>query len=97
MSPRVIQMPLSGGDRKHYARELRRVESLHAALVKKVEAAHEAAEEHLWLAHRLECEEWNARLFLGGEDAPSPTILAARSMPGHSDHSAQCRPVRPRY
>ncbi|WP_157043603.1 hypothetical protein [Nitrobacter hamburgensis] len=40
MSPCVIQMPLSGGDRKHYARELRRVESLHAGLVKGVEAAH---------------------------------------------------------
>lgn len=77
MSPRVIQMPLSGGDRKHFAREMRRVERLHAALVKKVEAAYGTAEEHLRLAHRLECEEWNARLFLGGEDTPSPTILAA--------------------
>jgi hypothetical protein len=28
MSSRVIRIPLSGGDRKHYARELRRVESL---------------------------------------------------------------------
>jgi multiple antibiotic resistance protein len=27
MSPRVIRVPLSGGDRKHYARELRRVKS----------------------------------------------------------------------
>jgi hypothetical protein len=77
MSPRVIQMPLSGGDRKHYARELRRVESLHAGLVKKVQAAYSAAEEHLRLAHRLECEEWNARLFLGGDETPSPTIAAA--------------------
>lgn len=77
MSPRVIQMPLSGGDRKHYARELRRVESLHAELVKKVEAAYVTAGERLRLAHRLECEEWNARLFLGGGDAPSPAIADA--------------------
>jgi hypothetical protein len=74
MSPRVIQMPLSGGDRKHFARELRRVESLHAALVKKIEAVHRAAEDHLRVAHRLECEEWNARLFLGGDESPSPAI-----------------------
>lgn len=47
-------MPLSGGDRKHYACELRRVESLQAALVKMVEAAHGVAEKHLRLAHRLE-------------------------------------------
>jgi hypothetical protein len=74
MSPRVIQMPLSGSDRKHYARKLRRVESLHAELVKKLEAAQSAAEEFLRLAHRLQCEEWNARQFLGGDEAPSPAI-----------------------
>jgi hypothetical protein len=77
MSPRVIQMPLSGGDRKHYARELRRVESLHAELVRGVEAAYGAAREHLRSAHRLQCEEWNARLFLGGDEAPSPAIADA--------------------
>jgi hypothetical protein len=42
-----------------------------------LEAAYGAAEDHLRLAHRLECEEWNARLFLGGGEAPSPTIAAA--------------------
>jgi hypothetical protein len=69
MSPRIIQMPLSGGDRKAYVRELRQVEYKHAGLVKKIEAAYGAAEDYLRLAHRLECEEWNARLFLGGDDA----------------------------
>ncbi|OJV01028.1 MAG: hypothetical protein BGO16_16635 [Nitrobacter sp. 62-23] len=77
ISPRAIQMPLSGGDRKHFARELRRVESLHAELVKRVDAAYAAAKDQLRLAHRLECEEWNARLFLGGDEAPSPALADA--------------------
>lgn len=77
MSSRIIELPLSGGDRKAYAREVRRVESLHAELVKRIEAVLGAAEECLRLAHRLECEEWNARLFLGGDEAPSPAVADA--------------------
>lgn len=68
---RIIRMmPLSGGDRKHYARELARTEQLHVELEKKMVAAYE-------VAHRLACEEWNARRFLGGHADPSPTIAAA--------------------
>jgi hypothetical protein len=67
MSPRIIRMPLSGGDRKHYARELARTERLHADLVRQTNAAY-------LTAHRLGCEEWNARQFIGGEAAPSPII-----------------------
>jgi hypothetical protein len=67
MSPRIIQMPLSGGDRKHYARELRRIETLHADLVRRTNAAY-------LTAHRLGCEEWNARQFIGGPAEPSPMI-----------------------
>ncbi|MBB4398767.1 hypothetical protein [Bradyrhizobium sp. ERR14] len=68
---RIIRMmPLSGGDRKHYARELARTEQLHTELEKKMVAAYD-------VAHRLACEEWNARRFLGGEANPSPTIAAA--------------------
>lgn len=77
MSPRVIQMPLSGGDRKAFTRELHLVQTMHAGLVRKVAEAYAVADDHLRLAHRLSCEEWNARLFLGGDDAPSPTIAAA--------------------
>ena len=64
MSPRVIQMPLSGGDRKHYVRE--RVEELHRGLVRKAAAAYATADDHLRLAHYTACEEWNARQFIGG-------------------------------
>lgn len=77
MSPRVIQIPLSGGDRRRYVRELKRVEELHRELVRKVAAAYAAADEHLRLAHRAACEEWNARQFIGGDAEPSPLIQHA--------------------
>jgi hypothetical protein len=77
MSPRVNHIPLSGGDRRHYLRELKRVEELHRDLVRKVAAAYAAADDHLRLAHRTACEEWNARQFLGGDAEPSPPIQHA--------------------
>jgi hypothetical protein len=63
----------------------RRPEALRPRAAARRKSARRAREEggsRLWngrgaSAHRLECEKWNARLFLGGEDAPSPTILAA--------------------
>ncbi len=63
-------MPLSGGDRKFYARELAKAERRHAELVSQVSVAYGAA-------HRLACEEWNVRMFLGGPPEPSPSIQAA--------------------
>ena len=77
MSPRVIKLPLSGGDRKHFTRELQRVERLHADLVKQTAAAFMVADAHLATAYRLSCDEWNARQFIGGDAAPSPTIANA--------------------
>jgi hypothetical protein len=74
MSPRIIHMPLSGGDRKHYVRELRRVEQLQRELARKAEGAYAAAAEHLAMAHRYASEEWNARQFIGGDADPSPQI-----------------------
>jgi len=67
MSPRIIQMPISGRDRRAYARELKRVEEEHRRLVQSVPAAYAHA-------HRLACDEWNARQFLGGPAEPSPTL-----------------------
>ena len=77
MSPRVIKLPLSGGDRKHFSRELQRVERLHADLVQHTADAFTVADAHFATAHRLACEEWNARQFIGGDAAPSPTIADA--------------------
>jgi len=47
MSPRVIHIPLSGRDRKHYARGLRRAEDAYARLTREAEAGHEAADRAL--------------------------------------------------
>src|SRR5258706_9878680 len=67
MSPRIIHVPLSGRDRRHYVRELRAAEQAHRDLPAKVEEAYRAA-------HRLACEEWNVRQFIGGPAPPSPQV-----------------------
>jgi hypothetical protein len=77
MSPRIIHLPMSGRDRRHYVRELRAAEQAHRSLIGQVEAAYRAAGEQLRQAHGLACEEWNTRQFIGGEAAPSPTIAQA--------------------
>lgn len=77
MSPRIIHIPLSGRDRKHYVRELKRVEQMQQEMARKAESAYAAAAEHLAMAHRYACEEWNARQFIGGDAAPSPRIRHA--------------------
>ncbi len=72
MSPRVIRLPVSGGDRKHYAREL--------AIARRAQDdfARQATEAYR-IAHRLYCQEWNARQFIGGPAAPSPSVDSAIS------------------
>jgi len=40
MSPRIIHLPLSGRDRRHYVRELRLAEQAHRALPGRVEEAY---------------------------------------------------------
>src|SRR5258708_13830115 len=59
MSPRIIHLPLSGRDRRHYVRELRLAELAHRELPAKVEEAYRAA-------HALACHEWSVRQFIGG-------------------------------
>jgi hypothetical protein len=59
MSPRIIHLPLSGRDRRHYVRELRAAEQAHREMPGRVEEAYRAA-------HRLACQEWSVRQFLGG-------------------------------
>ena len=62
LSPRIIHLPLSGRDRRHYVRELRAAEQTHRDLPAKVEEAYRAA-------HRLACQEWSVRQFIGGRAA----------------------------
>jgi hypothetical protein len=47
MSPRVIQLPLSGRDRRHYVAELRKAEDAHRRQSAAAEAAHAAADRAL--------------------------------------------------
>jgi len=77
MSPRIIQIPLSGRDRRHYARELKKAEQIHASLVKRVEDAFRVASQYRRMADKLTCDEWTARMFIGGDIEPSPTLQLA--------------------
>lgn len=81
MSPRVIYIPLSGGDRKHQKRELDQARRSYAVLNQREAEARQAgermlrdAEAQLQLADKLKCEAWNAIMFCGGPAQPSPTI-----------------------
>lgn len=51
--------------------------SLHLPTAEAATAAHEPADRALANAHRLDCEVWSTRQFIGGPDEPSPAIAAA--------------------
>jgi hypothetical protein len=90
MSPRVIHIPLSGRDRRHYAAELRKGEDAYKRFTQEAKAAHASADRQLAEAHRLDCEAWSALQFIGGDDAPSPLI--ADAIRGGCDQlEVQCR------
>jgi len=77
MSPRVIEIPLSGRDRRYYVQQLKIAEREHARLLKRVTEAQLVAEEYQRMAGRLVCEEWSVRQFIGGDASPSPSIETA--------------------
>jgi hypothetical protein len=62
MSPRITNMPLSGGDRKSQAKGIRHAHGLHNSQYRQSGLIRSAAEEKLREADRLECEAWNAIL-----------------------------------
>jgi hypothetical protein len=68
---------MSGGDRKHYVRELRAAERAHVAICERLKDAIAIAETHRIAAWTLACEEWNLRQFIGGAAAGSPRIVDA--------------------
>lgn len=77
MSPRVIQIPMSGRDRRHYVQQLKIAEREHASLARRVPEAQVVADEYQRAADRLLCEEWSVRQFIGGDLEPSPTLAVA--------------------
>ena len=72
MSPRIIQIPLSGGDRKAQAKGIRQAHGLHASYYARSVLIRSAAEEKLREADRLECDAWNAIMWAGRPAMPSP-------------------------
>ncbi|WP_051310737.1 hypothetical protein [Bradyrhizobium sp. Cp5.3] len=74
---RIITPPLSGRDRKHYARELHKAEVAYEHEMREAAEAHEAADRMLAKAHALDCIAWTTRQFIGGDEDPSPTIADA--------------------
>lgn len=75
---RIIKPPpMSGGDRKFYAREIHKAEVSFANLVEQAITAHAAADAARAQAYALDCAAWNTALFIGELDHASPTIAAA--------------------
>lgn len=74
---RIIHMPLSGGDRKYKARQIRLAHGAHADLTRRAAIVHAEADAKRREAFRLDCDAWNALMFVGGPSQPSPTIEVA--------------------
>jgi hypothetical protein len=74
---RILRPPMSGRDRRHYAAELHKAEQAHAPLASDAARAHDAADQMLAEAYRLDCLAWSALQFIGGDQDSSPTIAAA--------------------
>lgn len=72
MSPRIIQIPLSGGDRKAQAKGIRHAHGLSESYFERSVLIRGAAEEKIREADRLECEAWNAIMWAGGPARPAP-------------------------
>jgi hypothetical protein len=71
VSPRIIHIPLSGGDRKAQARGFTTHRHPQQHFNESV-LIRSAAEAKIREADRLECEAWNAVVWAGGPAMPSP-------------------------
>jgi hypothetical protein len=72
MSPRIIHIPLSGGDRKAQAKGIRYAHGIHETYYRESVLIRSAAEAKIRQADLLECEAWNAIMWAGGPAMPSP-------------------------
>src|SRR6187402_3461051 len=77
MSPRIIHLPLSGGDRKSLAKQLRYARQAYEAEMKRAAEAQRIADIKLAEARLARCRAWNAAMFMGGPAQPSPSIEEA--------------------
>jgi hypothetical protein len=75
MSPRIIHISLSGGDRKAQAKGIRYAHGIHDSHYRESVLIRRATEAKIRQADRLECEAWNAIMWAGG---PTMRRLATR-------------------
>lgn len=77
MARKIIQMPVSGRDRRHFKNNLGQARGVYESASKQAAEARAEAFAAMRRANYLECEAWSAWLFMGGEYEPSPTIAEA--------------------
>lgn len=77
MSPRIIHMPLSGGDRKAQAKAMRDARSIAREYFRQSIVARSIGEAKIREADRLFCDAWTNVTFWGGPTRNSPTIAQA--------------------
>lgn len=93
MSPRIIHIPLSGGDHKAQAKGIRYAHGIHETYFKESVLIRSAAEAKIREADRLECEAWNAIMWASGPAMPSPAIRTSSPLMALSTESAStCAP-----
>jgi hypothetical protein len=86
MSPRIIHIPLSGGDRKAQAKGIRYAHGIHNTYFKESVLLRSAAEAQIREADRLECEAWNVIMWAGGPAMPLAWRAAGRAHDREGDH-----------
>jgi hypothetical protein len=74
MSPRIIHMPLSGGDRKAQAKAQRDARFIAREFFRQSVVARSIGELKIREADRLFCDAWTNVVFWGGVARESPTI-----------------------
>jgi hypothetical protein len=104
MSPRIIHIPLSGGDRKAQAKGIRYAHGIHESAYRESVLIRSAAEAKIREADRLECEAWNAIMWAGGPAMPppgdpqaEPTIGASRWCPCEPSSNRRSGNWKPRF
>jgi hypothetical protein len=92
MSPRIIQIPLSGGDCKAQAKGIRQVHGLSESYFEQSLLIRNAAQAKIREADRLECEPWNAIMWASGaQRGRHRASFRPKKIPTSGDWPAQQR------
>lgn len=86
--------PLSGRDRRHFAREAARAGAAYDEMMRQAESKRVEADQALKAADRIECEAWSGALRFGLDiDGASPTLAQAINAE-FTSLTVQCRQCR---